>query len=85
MRSSIRWMVLAALVTPLEVRPCGFVVWQDATVRKEKDRPCCDPALEPGTHGVPLCIEGPRCRSDGRWRCNDFGGVPACSKGKVCR
>ena len=45
---------------------------------------CCDPALEPGTNGVPPCFEGHSCCSDGAWRCNGFGGEPSCSLGEVC-
>ncbi|UCF68381.1 MAG: hypothetical protein JSV80_03525 [Acidobacteriota bacterium] len=45
---------------------------------------CCDPDLEPGVNGNPLCFEGHTCCSDGVWRCNNPDGSPSCSAGKVC-
>jgi len=45
---------------------------------------CCDPALEPGFGGNPLCFEGHTC-CPGGWQCNNPDGTPACSKpGEVC-
>lgn len=45
---------------------------------------CCDPALEPGANGNPLCFEGHTCCSDGRWNCNNPDGTPSCTAGTVC-
>jgi len=45
---------------------------------------CCDPALQPGVGGNPLCFEGATCCSDGNWRCNNPDGSPSCTVGKVC-
>lgn len=46
---------------------------------------CCDPALEPGTNGLPLCFEGATCCADGQWRCNQGNGTPSCNAiGDVC-
>jgi hypothetical protein len=40
---------------------------------------CCDPALEPGTNGIPFCFEGHTCCADGQWRCNNSDGTPGCT------
>jgi hypothetical protein len=45
---------------------------------------CCDPALEPGANGNPLCFEGHTCCFDGVWRCNNPDGSPSCKAGEVC-
>lgn len=45
---------------------------------------CCDPALEPGANGNPLCFEGQTCCEDGRWSCNNPDGSPSCVAGTVC-
>lgn len=47
---------------------------------------CCDPALEPGVAGNPVCFEGHACCGDGTWRCNLVGGTDACGGpvGEVC-
>jgi len=45
---------------------------------------CCDPALEPGTGGNPLCFEGHTCCANGQWQCNNADGSPSCSAGAVC-
>lgn len=58
-------------------------------VKKDKPGPppsddCCDPALEPGTNGIPFCFEGHTC-CPGGWQCNNPDGSPACSKpGEIC-
>ena len=45
---------------------------------------CCDPSLEPGVGGNPLCFEGHTCCSDGAWRCNNADATPSCESGAVC-
>ena len=46
---------------------------------------CCDPALEPGTNGIPFCFEGHTCCADGQWRCNNSDGTPGCTAcGATC-
>lgn len=45
---------------------------------------CCDPDLEPGTGGNPLCFEGHTCCDDGGWSCNNPDGTPSCTQGDVC-
>jgi len=45
---------------------------------------CCDPALEPGVNGNPLCFEGHTCCANGQWQCNNADGTPSCSGGQVC-
>src|SRR5262249_22360547 len=45
---------------------------------------CCDPALEPGVNGNPLCFEGHTCCANGQWQCNNPDGSPSCSGGQVC-
>jgi hypothetical protein len=62
------------------------VVSPDAVAAKGGGKPpkCCDPALEPGTGGNPLCFEGHTCCSDGKWRCNNADGSPSCTPGTVC-
>ena len=46
---------------------------------------CCDPALEPGTNGIPFCFEGHTCCADGTWRCNNSDGTPGCTAcGATC-
>lgn len=45
---------------------------------------CCDPALEPGVGGNPLCFEGHTCCASGQWQCNNADGSPSCSGGLMC-
>ncbi len=46
---------------------------------------CCDPADEPGTGDIPICIEGATCCADGSWSCNDGAGRSTCDvDGEVC-
>lgn len=50
-----------------------------------RGEPCCDPRLQPGTHGNPICFEGATCCADGTWRCNRGDGTPSCdAPGRVC-
>jgi hypothetical protein len=47
---------------------------------------CCDPTLQPGVGGNPICFEGTTCCNDGTWRCNQADGSPSCPGpvGDVC-
>jgi hypothetical protein len=70
-----------------ETRTCPVEdLAKDVKGKPPKPEPpaCCDPALEPGTNGNPLCFEGHTCCSDGRWSCNQPDGSPSCDPGQVC-
>jgi galactose oxidase-like protein len=45
---------------------------------------CCDPALEPGVNGNPICIEGHTCCGSGSWTCNQPDTSPSCGAVAVC-
>ena len=56
-------------------------------MQKGKGKPgggCCDPSLEPGVGGNPLCFEGHSCCASGAWQCNNADGSPSCSLGMPC-
>ena len=63
--------------------PCGGELIQGPF--GEACEACCDPALEPGTGGLPSCIEGATCCANGDWSCNQANGQPSCDAvGAVC-
>jgi len=49
------------------------------SVQLEFRQACCDPNLEPGVGGNPICIEGHTCCLDGTWTCNEANGTPSCT------
>ncbi len=50
------------------------------------ERPCCDPADEPGVSGGFPCVEGATCCSTGNWQCNAGDGSSTCPiDGETCQ
>src|SRR5262245_36783302 len=87
--SSLAPNLVCELITPVApaieayvvaIEPDGRVTTPVATASS-----CCDPALEPGTNGNPLCFEGHTCCASGQWQCNNADGTPSCTAcGAAC-
>ncbi len=84
------FLLACGIVAAADVEPNLGVCPADDGFGEVKGKPgppapaCCDPALEPGANGNPLCFEGHICCDDGRWSCNNPDGSPSCKAGTVC-
>lgn len=77
-----------AEVTEIDLGVCLLDEQLQPTVGKGGGKPpaegCCDPDLEPGVGGNPLCFEGHICCFDGSWSCRNPDGSAPCKEGNVC-
>lgn len=74
---------VVAPVTPAAPLPVAGGGALDSTPAADSSK-CCDPALEPGVGGNPLCFEGHTCCASGQWQCNNADGSPSCTGGQTC-
>jgi len=65
--------------------PKVVCIWEGEPGICVPDKPCCDPARQPGAGENPFCFEGASCCADGQWACNAADGSPTCAPGRVCQ
>jgi hypothetical protein len=90
MKKLSRLVLLLGVVTAVVVLGFALLAPADAVAGKgggggkPPKTSCCNPALEPGVGGNPLCFEN-TCSSDGKWPCNNPDASPSCTPGQVCQ